>query len=162
MKPSIPFRLWWHIFVEHRLQGFGKAAWWGSPVRWIGEVIYVTRRWFEGARRIEIASSYEGTSGHIESASLMLDVAFGCAVPVQGDGEILGHPCYYRSRGEGWSFEVYAEGADVSEGLPDPIWEYSRAPYFWPDGGWVAAGVSRACILEAGHAFAKWKRGEVS
>jgi hypothetical protein len=50
-------------------------------------------------------------------------------------------------RGHGWQFHV----ADSING--DPLrecgWEYSEANYIWPDGGWVSAHVSIACIRRA-------------
>jgi hypothetical protein len=137
----------WQIF-EHRLETFrfGRSERWAAPVRALGRALYLTRRFIQGARRVE-TGGYDGTFGLYEAEGV--SVAFGGAVPIQGDGEVDGHPCYYRSRGEGWSFEVYARGADVSRELPDPIWEYGERRYFFPFGGWVTARVSMACIARA-------------
>lgn len=83
---------------------------------------------------------YEAEGVHVE---------FSGTCPIQGYGTIDGYACYYRSRGEGWQFEVYAQ-SELGEGpLPDPIWEYTEDPYIWPEGGWVEADVSCSCIKRA-------------
>lgn len=146
MASRLPFGIWWSVFVEHRLQRYRVTS-------WLGRAFYTVRRFFGGARRVKIAG-YDGTSGHVEAPLIGLSMHFSGACPIQGDGEVMGFPCYYRSRGEGWSFEVYAKGADMDGELPEPIFVYYESPYFFPDGGWVAAEVSDACIRRAAVWFA--------
>jgi hypothetical protein len=90
-----------------------------------------------------------GTSGTIDESRLC--VSWGGAVPIQGDGMVIdsdGNECcvYYRARGEGWGLSIAKPGGDP---LDDDAWTYERAPYFWPDGGWLAARVSERNIREA-------------
>lgn len=129
------FWVWWHCRVEYAR----------NPIlRWIGRRIYVVRRYLQGARRVA-CSAYSDTCGSYDAPGV--DITFGGACPVQGEGTVDGRECYYRSRGEGWQFHVAAEGAD--DALGDEAWCYSERPYIFPDGGWVDAAVSRACIEKA-------------
>lgn len=145
-----PLSIRWVLF-EHRLQHFGgwREPWWSRPVRWLGWSIYKTRRYLQGARSIT-CSKYDGTCGSVDDDGI--DIQFSGACPVQGEGTVDGREVYYRSRGEGWQFHVAAPGSE--DALGDEAWEYTEHPYFFPDGGWVDASVSRACIRKA---VAKWR-----
>jgi len=77
------------------------------------------------------------------------EVPFGGACPVQGDGIVDGFPCYYRSRGAGWSFTVYPPGTDDDDLETPAVWEHAEICYLWPDGGWVSTARSVACIERA-------------
>lgn len=81
---------------------------------------------------------FADTHGRIDDDGI--EIEFGGAVPVQGNGEVDRHTCYYRSRGRGWSFAVWARGVTLHqidhEGT-EPIFEYGEDPYAFPDGGWV-------------------------
>lgn len=81
-----------------------------------------------------------------------IEIEFGGACPVQGDGTVDGRTVYYRSRGSGWEFSVAPIGS--TDALGANCWEYGETPYHWPDGGWVHADVSRECIRRA---VAKWR-----
>ena len=143
MTRNIPARtrfwLWWHINVEY-------GRW--SALRAFGRWIYVLRRYLQGARRPK-CSRYEDTCGSYSAPGI--DIQFGGACPVQGDGVIDGRECYYRSRGEGWQFHVAEPGSE--DVFAPEAWEYSECPYIFPDGGWVDASVSRACIEKAAALF---------
>ena len=156
MAERLSFAIWWHIRVECQLEMFDirRCRWWTAPVRWLGRLLYKTRRFFQGARSVKRVA-YEGTAGSIYDEELELDVCFSGACPVQGDGTIGGHACYYRSRGEGWQFHVAGPSGDV---FADDSWKYSERPYFFPDGGWVAVETSRACILRAARRYASEAR----
>lgn len=154
----IPLGLAWHICVEFPLQRFRAGARWAAPVRWLGRVLYRGRRRIQGARSVDTADrsngEVRGCVGEIE-----VEIGFGGHCPVQGEGRIcLGlrsegcrtfedwREVYYRSRGEGWEFCVAGPSGDVFD---DDAWCYSENRYFWPDGGWVSARVSEACIRKA-------------
>lgn len=140
--------IWWSIRVEHRLQGYGSVfakRWDHRAVQWCGWKLHELRRRLQGARNVECGE----TDGFIEEGGL--SIAWSGMCPVQGDGEIDGRVCYYRSRGDGWQFHVAAPGSD--DVFADDAWEYAEAPYIWPAGGYVAAAVSERCIRKAAAAF---------
>ena len=112
----------------------------GHAFRWLYESAL-------GARRVKTGPYHETIGVVCENG---IDIEFEGACPVRGEGEVDGHPCYYRSRGTGWSFEVYdRDGTTV-------IWDYcSGVVYHFPDGGWVHADVSRENIREAVKRFRK-------
>lgn len=87
------------------------------------------------------------------------EVPFGGACPVQGDGEVDGHPCYYRSRGKGWSLEVYPVGGDTM--TAPPIFEYGEACYVWPAGGYVRPEISAENVARAVAKFRAFIASEV-
>jgi hypothetical protein len=98
----------------------------------------------------ELAQGVTGGDTDGTAAGEGYQVEFGGACPVQGDGAVDGFPCYYRSRGAGWSFSVYAVGVDTYNDLEAaPIWEHAETCYLWPDGGWVHTARSIACIERA-------------
>ena len=74
-----------------------------------------------------------------------VELRFGGACPVQGDGEVDGRAAYYRARGGGWSLDV-----ELSD---NESWTYGGAPYAWPDGGWLHRDESIANIETAVAAF---------
>lgn len=91
------------------------------------------------------------TCGHVLGDGI--DLQFGGMCPVQAEGAIDGREVYYRSRGAGWSFSVAPLGSDD---VFDPkAWHYEERRYFWPDGGYVDATVSEACIRRA---VALWRK----
>jgi len=96
------------------------------------------------------------TAGSIGDDGIEID--FGGACPVQGDGTVDGHPCYYRSRGTGWQFAIWEQGVTQEQidgpEAAAPIWEYSDDPYAFPDGGWIAASES---IDNIRHAVAEFR-----
>ena len=145
---TLAVRLW---LLEHRLQLFGglHVRWWHRPFRWLGDFSYRSRRWIQGARSITVGK-YEDTCGSVDDDGI--DLPFGGACPVQGDGEVDGRIVYYRSRGEGWQFHVAPVGSD--DVFAADAWEYGERPYFFPDGGWVPASISQSCIRKA---IAKWR-----
>lgn len=102
-------------------------------------------RYLEGARRTKEVSGLNETDGYYADEGV--EITFYGACPVQGDGEVDGMPCYYRSRGEGWQFHV-ASSPD-GDPLDDDAWFYEEAPYFWPAGGWVHRDTSIECIKKA-------------
>lgn len=147
MRPSLRDRLWarWWLF-RSRLE-FSER--WG--VRHLGRVLYVVPRFLDGARPVERGGFDQGAGdglppieGALEEDGISIE--FGGACPVQGDGNVEGRTAYYRSRGEGWELEIARAGADVFD---DDNWIYAERPYFFPDGGWVSARVSRECIRRA-------------
>jgi hypothetical protein len=112
---------------------------------------YVLGRWFRGARRLK-NEGLDGTQGALYEAGIEIDWSGAC--PVQGEGIIDDYPCYYRSRGECWEFEVFPLGTDLKQHpWPESIWYYDECPYIWPDGGWVTAKVSEQCIRKAARMF---------
>ena len=130
-------RVWWIVYKNR--------PW----LRWA----YLLGRWFHGARRIQ-SKGYDATKGALSEDGL--EVEWGGACPVQGFGTIDGYPCYYRSRGESWSFDIFPPGTDLSVDADlsvDPIWSHEADPYIWPDGGWVSSDVSAACIRNAAALF---------
>lgn len=146
MAARVPFMIWWSIYVEHRLQYFGPPSepLWAKPVRWFGWKLYLLRRFLQGARPIA-CRGYEATQGFICEDGI--DLTWGGACPVQAEGTVDGRAAYYRSRGEGWSLSIAAPGSD--DVFADDAWDYHEAPYFFPDGGWVATEVSERCIRKA-------------
>lgn len=114
--------------------------------------IYRFIRWFQGAKKVKKSSDTKGIYRSNDAY-----VNFGGACPVEGIGEIDGHGIYYRSRGEGWSLEIYEDTIDIAEEnvSGDVIWEYGESRYYWPDGGWVSAEVSFANIDKALKLFQK-------
>jgi hypothetical protein len=88
-------------------------------------------------------SNVAGAEGHYLAPGV--DVPFGGACPIQGEGTLDGFPVYYRARGAGWSLSVTL--SDNEE------WTYGDAPYAWPDGGWLDAEESVANIRTATEAF---------
>lgn len=140
--------IWWAIRVEHRLQGYGSVLskrWHHRTVQWFGWKLHELRRRLQGARNVEQGD----TCGSIDEPGL--SIAWSGMCPVQGDGDVDGRVCYYRSRGDGWQFSVAAPGSD--DALADDAWEYAEDPYIWPAGGYVAAAVSERCIRKAVAAF---------
>lgn len=134
---------WWHIRIEHSR----------NPVlHWFGRLLYVLRRYLQGARCVA-GADFADTCGSYDAPGVSIE--FGGLCPVQGDGFVDGRACYYRSRGEGWQFHVAADGSD--DALGDDAWSYSERPYIFPDGGYVSAAVSRACIAKAVKLF-RWHR----
>lgn len=105
-----------------------------------------------GARPVKIGKADAFREAQGELVEDGIDIQFGGACPVQGDGTVDGRTVYYRSRGSGWQFSVAPEGS--TDALSDMCWEYAEDPYHWPDGGWVHADVSRECIRRA---VAKWR-----
>lgn len=142
--------IWWECSpIRHRLSGpvFSKR-WDHRLFNWLDEKRYRGVRWLQGARAIDTVGGIDElhlTGGSIDDDGI--SISWGGACPVQGDGEINGRSCYYRSRGEGWQFHVAAPRAD--DPLADEAWSYEERKYSFPDGGWVTAGVSAACIRKA-------------
>lgn len=97
-----------------------------------------------GARSVKMGN-LDATKGCLHEGGI--DVEFGGACPVQGDGEVDGRVVYYRSRGIGWTFSVAPDGSE--DALGANCWEYAEDKYHWPQGGWVHADVSRECIRRA-------------
>ena len=94
---------------------------------------------------------YDAIEGSIHSEGI--DVEWGGACPVQGDGSATAidrtedgipvtHQFYYRARGASWSVE-FAGG-----------FVYEESPYIWPDGGWLGAEENERNIRLA---VAKWR-----
>jgi hypothetical protein len=135
-------RLWWRV-------------WWFMASTQHPR-LYRVVRWLQGARRPQLGGLRET---HGIYAGPGVRVEFSGACPVQGYGVVDGHECYYRSRGEGWSLDIYPRGVSFADNgdLPGvaPEFLYQERPYIWPDGGWVHADVSRACIARAVKAWRK-------
>lgn len=128
-------RRWWTMpayFVRTVIFGFGHKPEWA----------YRALRWLEGARPVKIGT-FEETSGTFSAPGV--EIEFGGACPVQGDGEVDGQECYYRSRGEGWQFHVACEG-DVFD---EDAWEYFERVNYFPDAGWVHRDVTMDRIARA-------------
>lgn len=158
---SLSWRLgfWWCHCVEHQLQMFCgyPTQWWARPVRWLGDALYYSRRWLQGARKIRTGEPFEATDGSF--AAHDCEIQFSGACPVQGEGWVtdssgMRRECYYRSRGEGWQFHVAPIGGDIFD---DGEWVYSESRYFFPDGGYVTASVSCDCISRA---LDKWRAAQ--
>lgn len=129
-----------------------------SAIQWLGDQLYRIERRFQGAGSVELGT-YKGTAGALYEDSI--DIAWSGACPVQGWGFVDGHICYYRSRGEGWEFNVAAkpggnpnDEAEMQAVFDEGAWAYSEQPYIHPDGGWVSSSVSERCIRKA---IAKWR-----
>lgn len=139
--------------LELRCQFFGTwpTPWWARPLRTFGRALYVTRRYFEGARPVDCG---DPSCGAIRDSGI--DIAWSGMCPVQGEGAVRAPngeewACYFHSRGEGWQFHVYPfEGVLFR----DDVFVYERSPYFWPDGGYVSAAVVERCVREA---VAAWR-----
>lgn len=136
-------RTFWQI-ENHR-------AFYVRPLYVLNWILYSARaNWiYKFARRLERAkkvyTSNENFGIYADDTGAYVEFCGAC--PVQGDGEIDGYPCYYRSRGEGWQFHV----ATMPDGDPldDNTWFYSENKYIFPQGGWVDKSVSLACIKKA-------------
>jgi len=74
-----------------------------------------------------------------------VDIPFGGACPVQGEGDVGGLEAYYRARGAHWSLTI-----TLSE---QESWTYGRPCGAWPDAGWLHRDESIANIAEAVRAF---------
>lgn len=142
------------IVLEHRLQSvWMRAKWneprrpWLRPVGWLGDALYWTRRFFEGARRVDCS---EPTYGSILEPHF--EIRWSGMCPVQGEGELEGREVYYRSRGEGWQFHVAREGGN--DVFADDAWTWEERLYFFPSGGYVSRSVSERCIRRA---VSKWR-----
>jgi hypothetical protein len=84
-----------------------------------------------------------GTDGVFEAEGVHIPFAGAC--PVQGDGEVDGFGCYYRSRGSGWALEIKIGG--------DEPWTYGEWDYVWPDGGWIHRDESMKNLAKAVQKF---------
>lgn len=113
-------------------------------------VLYRLARWLEGARKPRTSGDLDETHGVYVAPGVELEFSGAC--PVQGDGEVDGFPCYYRTRGEGWQFHVATHGGDP---LDDGAFCYWERPYPFPHGGWVHREVSLECIRRGVEAFRK-------
>ncbi|MCC6318267.1 MAG: hypothetical protein IT361_11315 [Gemmatimonadaceae bacterium] len=138
MAKRIPIAIWlwawWHCRVEYSR----------NPIlSWLGKRVTILKRYLQGARRVELAD-YDGTAGLLCVDGL--DIQWGGACPVQGEGTLDGRECYYRSRGEGWQFHVAGASGDV---FGDDAWTHCERRYIFPAGGWVSAAVSERCIRAA-------------
>ena len=102
---------------------------------------YRLARKLDGAKSVQLAD-LNGTCGSYSTGNV--EIEFSGACPVQGEGDMAGYPCYYRSRGEGWQFYVAAK--PDGDPLDDDAFCYHENCYAFPDGGWVSAEVSAACI----------------
>jgi len=113
------------------------------------------------AGRQELLQVLDGMSGHYLEEGV--DVPFGGACPVQGEGTLDGHPVYYRSRGTSWSFEVWEKGTPWTNCLPegDPIFCCVESKYEWPNAGWIEASESMANIKKAVELFRSGVRGGI-
>jgi hypothetical protein len=114
------------------------------------------------ARPAPVLGGLEGTAGEIHEDGL--DLRFFGACPVQGDGTLDGRFCYYRARGTGWRFSVWAQGVTQTDeyGLPEPDaeWFYGEPEaYAFPDGGWLHRDVSIANLREA---LVAWRKRQVA
>ncbi len=97
-----------------------------------------------------IREAAEATEGKIHERRL--DVEWGGACPVQGTGLVDGHPCYFRSRHDSWSFECFAPGTDLEAPgpWPDPVYtEDHPGAYAGEEAGWVEAAESEKNIRAA-------------
>jgi hypothetical protein len=107
-------------------------------------------------REPPLTGGFDETNGSFNEDGLTIE--FGGACPVQGFGTLDGRFVYYRARGDGWSFEVWAEGVDVADdGLPEPSPEWAldrHGTYAWPEGGYLHRDQS---ILNLREALAAWR-----
>ena len=108
-------------------------------------------------REAPAAGDLDETDGVLHEDGL--EIHFYGACPVQGVGILAERFCYYRARGRGWSFTVWAEGVTQlgEHGLPelDAEWEYRRPDvYAHPDGGWLHRDESIKNLREA---IAAWR-----
>jgi hypothetical protein len=144
MTPSLPLRVRWAL-QRKRLEFSGHPV-----LQKLGRALYVAERYLRGARPVEMAG-FEKTAGEIVEYGL--EISWGGACPVHGEGLVDGRACDYRSRGESWSFSVYR--GPKSEDMEIPTWEHAERPYLFPQGGWVAPYISEACIRRA---VSLWRR----
>lgn len=160
-------RPWWlHLWaLEHWLECVAGSKWqkrsiWRELLEVVLNVMRVVCGALRGANLVECFGGSAtrppnsrtdslGTGGDYVSSGV--EVVFGDACPVQGYGTVDGFECYYRSRGTGWQFHVYAPGGELFE---DDIFVYTESPYFFPQGGWVSPVVSKRCIERA---VAAWR-----
>jgi len=98
-----------------------------------------------------------------------LDIqCLGGLCPVQGDGLVDGHRFYFRARGEGWTFDVWALGVGLTgDGLgpmfdlpeEDPV--FSTGCPYKPDipfeAGYMPDDEARVFIEESARKFVEWK-----
>jgi hypothetical protein len=88
----------------------------------------------------ELQTSLDACCGKIDEPGLQIEWYGAC--PVQGEGTVDGHPCYYRARC-GSQLEVYAID-DLATQRP-PIWTSEEM-----DGdGWDTADVTATFIRQA-------------
>lgn len=87
----------------------------------------------------------EGSYHELLDDGREVEIPFGGACPVQGEGEVEGLPAYYRSRGAHWSLTI-----TLSE---EEEWTYGRVCGAWPDAGWLHREESLRNIAEAVRAF---------
>lgn len=146
MRVMTGLRGWW-FWARLAVTGWLACGAWHKP-KWLRRPLYVLYRLLQGARFVRTGD----TMGSISEPGL--EIEFGGACPIQGDGIIDGYPCYYRSRGEGWEFCVALE----PDGYPllFEAWDHYERPYIWPQGGWVTPEVSERCIRKAA---ALWRAG---
>lgn len=98
MIAALPWRTRLHIRVvllRSRWESLARQRWWARPLGWLARRWYRLERRLQGARDVEMADLGE-TSGHLYEGGL--EIEFGGACPVQGDGELDGHPCSRVSR----------------------------------------------------------------
>jgi hypothetical protein len=134
-------KVWW---IGYRISSWATALSFRRGIKWPARIIhalYRARRWIQGARRVDCN---EPSVGQVIDDGV--EIEFGGACPVQGFGIVDGLHCYYRSRGEGWQFHIAATYDDL---IGNDIWSYEERKYAFPDGGWVSAHVSEACIRKA-------------
>lgn len=138
MKPS----RWWAFRIRFRYLYWQRVP---SVLRHPFEYAY--DHIVHGARPVKTGKVDAFKEAQGELAEDGIDIQFGGACPVQGDGTVDGRVVYYRSRGTGWQFSVAPEGS--TDALGTDCWEHAEDKYHWPDGGWVHADVSRECIRRA-------------
>ena len=144
MTPKLQARLW---MLRYKLRG---------RLPWLYEPIYTLIRRLQGARRPPIRG-YEATAGELDADGIRMH--WGGACPVQGEGEIDGHPVYYRSRGETWTAEFFAPGTDISEDLDgEVVFETYHRDYINYDGGWIAAEETVRNLTQAAQEFRACQR----
>lgn len=83
-------------------------------------------------------------------AGIVIDF-LGGNCPVQGEGEIDGHPFYFRARGSHWSLTV-----DEKDSTGSPAWEhkerYGSGPF---DAGWMPESDAKDLIAKGAALFRK-------
>lgn len=123
------------------------------PTKLLRKIAYALSRTLDGAERIQ-TGNYKETCGTFVARGVSINFSGAC--PIQGFGEIDGFPCYYRSRGEGWSICVakYPE----SDPMDIDAFYYGESNWIWPEGGWAHAEVTRACIDKGLSEWDKWRR----
>lgn len=98
--------------------------------------------------RVEVGARSPRTDSHHTHGTYVaegVEIPFGGACPVQGEGVLDGLDVYYRARGSGWSLTV-----TISE---NENWTFAQSPYAWPDGGWLHREESITNICTAVEAF---------